>query len=172
MMYVLASGSELVNPGLGLVFWMLITFVLLLWLLRKFAWKPILNAVNQREEGIRSALAAADEAKKEMQNISADNEQLLKEARAEREEMMKQARDMKDKILSEAQEKAEKDKEAILAKAKAEIESEKRAAISEIKAQIADLSLQMAEKVLGAELSNPESQKKLVDKSLEDLKLN
>lgn len=171
-MYVLASGSELVNPGLGLVFWMLITFVLLLWLLGKFAWKPILNAVKEREQGIRTALAAADEAKKEMQNITADNELMMKEARKEREELLKTARDLKEKILSEAQEKAQKDKEAILAKAKEEIEAEKRAAISEIRTQVADLSLQMAEKVLGAELSNRDTQKKLIDKSLEDLKLN
>ena len=93
MNYFLAgSGSELINPGIGLVFWMLITFIILLFLLRKFAWGPILTAVKSREEGIRSALASAEDAKKEMQNITADSEKLLKEARAEREGMLKEAK--------------------------------------------------------------------------------
>lgn len=172
MMYVLAGGSELVNPGIGLVFWMLITFLLLLWLLSKFAWKPILKAVREREEGIRNALNAAEQAKKEMQNIAADNEKLLKEAVMEREALLKQARELKDKIVAEAQDKARAEGEIMIRKAQEEIEGEKRAAIAEIRAQIADLSIQMAEKVLGSELSDPASQKRQIEKSLEELKLN
>lgn len=171
MMYILA-GSELVNPGIGLVFWMMVTFLLLLWLLGKFAWKPILKAVKDREEGIRSALSAAEEAKKEMQNITADNEQLLKEARVERETLLKQARETGEKIIAQANEKAKAEGDAMIRKAQEEIQAEKRAAISEIKTQIADLSVLMAEKVLGTELSDADSKKKMIDKSLEDLNLN
>lgn len=156
----------------GLFFWMLILFVILVFLLKKFAWKPILDAVNEREEGIRNALLSAEEAKKEMQNLKADNEKLLQEARAERDAMLKEAREIKDKIVSEAKEEAQTQGAKMIEQAKATIESEKNAAMAELKNQVSSLSLEIAEKVLKSELSDKESQTRLVEKMLGDVKLN
>ena len=156
----------------GLFFWMLILFVILVFLLKKFAWKPILDAVNEREEGIRNALLSAEEAKKEMQNLKADNEKLLQEARAERDAMLKEAREIKDKIVSEAKEEAQTQGAKMIEQAKATIESEKNAAMAELKNQVSSLSLEIAEKVLKSELSDKDSQTKLVEKMLGDVKLN
>ncbi len=158
--------------SIGLFVWQTILFVLLLLLLRKFAWKPILNAVNDREEGIKNALAAAEEAKKEMQNISADSEKLLKEARVEREALLKEAREIKDKIVSDSKEHAKIEGDKMIKQAQATIESEKKAAIADIKNQVAELSVEIAEKVLKEQLSNKEKQLKLVEKMLGDIKLN
>lgn len=171
-MIFLSSGSELINPGIGLVFWMLVTFVILLFLLKKFAWKPILDAVNQREEGIKNALLAAENAKKEMQNLQASNEKLLSQARQERDVMLKEAREIKEKMIADAKNEAQIAGQKMIEQAKASIESEKNAAMAEIKSQVATLSLSIAEKLLKEELSNKEAQTKLVDKLLDDVKLN
>ena len=170
-MYLAASGSELINPGIGLVFWMLITFVILLILLKKFAWGPILSAVTSREESIKNALESAEDAKKEMQNLQADNDKLLKEARAEREAMLKEAREIKEKLISDSKEQAKIEGDKIVAQAQAAIESEKKAAMADIKNQVAELSLAIAEKVIKQELSNKDKQLKLVDELLGDIKL-
>ncbi|MDC8002384.1 F0F1 ATP synthase subunit B [Aequorivita todarodis] len=165
--------EKLVNDfSFGLFFWQIIIFVLLLILLRKYAWKPILNAVNEREEGIKNALDSAEKAKLEMQNLQADNEKLLQEARAEREVMMKEAREIKAKMISDAKEEAKAEADKTIAQAQAAIESEKKSAIAELKQQVAELSLEIAEKVVKHELSDKDKQLKLVDEMLGDAKLN
>lgn len=165
--------EKLINEfSVGLFFWQTILFILLLLLLRKFAWKPILNAVNDREDGIKNALAAAEEAKKEMQNVTADSERLLKEARGERETMLKEAREIKDKMIADSKEQAKVEGDKMLKQAQAAIESEKKAAVADIKNQVAELSIAIAEKVLKEQLSNKDQQLKLVENMLGDVKLN
>ncbi|MCE2613654.1 F0F1 ATP synthase subunit B [Flavobacteriaceae bacterium D16] len=158
--------------SLGLFFWQTLLFIALLFLLWKYAWKPILGAVNDREEGIKNALAAAEEAKKEMQNVTADSEKLLQEARAEREVMLKEAREIKEKIVADARDVAQIEGDKMIKQAQATIESEKKAAVADIKNQVADLSLQIAEKVIKEQLSDDKKQIKIVDDMLGDIKLN
>ncbi|WP_299121163.1 F0F1 ATP synthase subunit B [uncultured Winogradskyella sp.] len=163
---------ELIKPGFGLVFWTLITFLILLFILRKFAWKPILGAVSEREEGIKDALASAENARKEMENLTADNERILQEARAEREAMLKDARDMKNKIVSDAKDEAQAQASKMIEQAQLAIESEKKAAMAELKSHVAGLSLDIAEKVVRDELSNKDKQLKLVEDMLGEATLN
>ena len=163
---------DLITPGLGLVFWTVITFLFLLIILKKFAWKPILGAVSDREEGIKKALASAENARKEMENLHADNERILKEARAEREALLKEARDIKIKMIDDAKGEAQAQADKIIEQAQAAIESEKKAAVADIKAQVANLSLEIAEKVIKEELSQKGKQQKLVEDMLGDIKLN
>ncbi|WP_298306900.1 F0F1 ATP synthase subunit B [Flavobacterium sp.] len=158
--------------SLGLFFWSALIFVGLILVLKKFAWKPILDAVNEREEGIKNALLSAENAKKEMQNLKSDNEKLLADARAERDLLMKEAREIKEKMINDAKSEAQAAGEKMISQAKAAIESEKNAAMTELKNQVSSLSLEIAEKVLRDELSNKESQTKLVEKMLGDAKLN
>lgn len=162
---------DLVTPGIGLIFWSTITFILLLWLLKRYAWKPILGAVRSREESITAALAAAEEAKKEMQNLTADSEKLLKEARAEREAMLKEAREIKEKIISDARDLAQVEGDKMIRQAQATIESEKKAAVADIRNQVAELSVAIAEKVIKEKFSDKSKQLALVDSMLGDLKL-
>lgn len=164
--------EKLVNEfSAGLFFWQILLFVGLLLLLRKFAWKPILNAINEREEGIREALASAEAAKKEMQDVTADSEKLLQEARAEREAMLKEAREIKEKMLAEAKSQAQLEGEKMIAQARQSIEGEKKAAIDDIKNQVASLSVEIAEKVLQNQLADKDKQLKLVDQLVGDIKL-
>lgn len=163
---------ELITPEFGLIFWTGISFLVLLFILRKFAWKPILNSVNTREQSIKDALASAEAAKREMENLTADNERILKEARAEREALLKEAREIKTKMIADAEEDAKAKADKLIANAQAAIETEKKAAISELKAQVANLSVDIAEKVVKAELSDKDKQLKLVEGMLEDAKLN
>ena len=158
--------------SLGLFIFQTALFVLLLFLLKKYAWKPILNAVNDREEGIKNALDSAEKAKLEMQNLQADNEKLLQEARLEREAMLKEARELKMKMIEDAKGEASVQANKIIEQAQAAIASEKQAAISELKAQVANLSLDIAEKVVKEELSNKDKQLKLVESMLSEAKLN
>ena len=165
--------DKLINQfEFGLFFWQVLIFVGLILLLKKFAWKPILDAVNDREEGIKNALLAAENAKKDMQNLKADNEKLLAEARAERDLMIKEAREIKEKMIADAKSEAQVQGEKMIDQAKASIESEKNAAMAELKNQVSSLSLEIAEKLLKDELSNKEAQTKLVEKMLGDAKLN
>ncbi|MFD0795893.1 F0F1 ATP synthase subunit B [Maribacter chungangensis] len=157
------------SPGLFVVQTILLLGLILL--LVKFAWKPILNSLNEREEGITNALDAAENARKEMQNLQADNDKLLKEARAEREAMLKEAREIKDKLISDSKEQAKIEGDKIVSQAQAAIESEKKAAMADIKNQVAELSVAIAEKVIKQELSNKDKQLKLVDELLGDIKL-
>lgn len=158
--------------SLGLFVWMLVIFIGLILLLKKFAWKPILDAVNEREEGIKNALASAERAKLDMQNLTASNERLLAEARAERDTLLKEAREIKEKMINDAKSEAQAQGEKMIAQAKAAIESEKNAAMVVLKNQVSSLSIEIAEKVLKSELSNTEAQTKLVEKMLGDAKLN
>ena len=141
-------------------------------LLRKFAWKPILNAVKGREDSINNALLSAENAKKEMMALKSDNQKLLDEARAERDAMIKEATAIKDKMIADAKFEAQTQGAKMIEQAKATIESEKNNAVAEIKNQVSTLSLDIAEKLLKEELSNKESQTKLVEKMLADVKLN
>ena len=158
--------------SLGLFIMQIILFLALVFLLKKFAWKPILDAVNEREEGIKNALLSAENAKKEMQNLKSDNEKLLADARLERDSMMKEAREIKEKMINDAKTEAQTAGQKMIEQAKVSIQSEKNAALAELKAQVSTLSLDIAEKLLKDELSNKESQTKLVEKMLGDVKLN
>jgi F-type H+-transporting ATPase subunit b len=158
--------------SLGLFILQLVIFVGLIFLLKKFAWKPILDAVNEREDGIREALQSAENAKKEMQNLQASNERTLQEARAERDALLKEAREIKEKMIADAKEEAKTEGQRMIDQAKIAIESEKNAAMADLKSQVSSISLSIAEKLLKDELSNKEAQVKLVEKMLGDIKLN
>jgi F-type H+-transporting ATPase subunit b len=165
--------DKLINQfEFGLFFWQILIFVGLILLLKKFAWKPILDAVNDREQGIKDALLSAENARQEMQNLQADNQRILNEARAERDAMLKEAREMKEKMIADSKNEAQAQGQKMIEQAKAAIESEKNAAMAELKSQVSTLSLSIAEKLLKEELSNKESQTKLVEKMLGDVKLN
>ncbi|MFV7236245.1 MULTISPECIES: F0F1 ATP synthase subunit B [Flavobacterium] len=165
--------DKLINDfSFGLFIWQIVIFVGLIFLLKKFAWKPILDAVNEREEGIKNALLSAENARKEMQNLQADNQRILQEARLERDNMLKDAREMKEKMVADAKNEAQAQGLKMIEQAKAAIESEKNAAMAELKLQVSTLSLSIAEKILKDELSNKEAQTKLVEKMLGDVKIN
>ncbi len=163
---------ELVTPEIGLIFWSTISFLLLLFILRKFAWKPILTAVSDREEGIKNALATAENARREIQNLTADNERILKEARTERDGLLKEAREIKENIISEAKDEAQKQAEKVIEQAKVTIRAEKHAAIADLKNQVAELSIGIAEKVVRQELSDKNRQIELVEKMLKEVTIN
>ncbi|MGY8885215.1 MAG: F0F1 ATP synthase subunit B [Flavobacteriales bacterium] len=163
---------DLVTPDVGLLFWTFISFAILFFLLKKFAWKPIVGTVNDREKSIKEALASAEAAKLEMQNLTADNERILKEARAEREMMMKEAREIKTKMIADAKEEAKESADKMIAQAQSAIESEKKAAVAELKSQVASLSIEIAEKVMKSELSDSDKQLKLVEDMLGKATLN
>lgn len=162
----------LVTPNPGTIFWMLIIFGIVLFVLRKFAWKPILNALKDREESIASALNSAEEAKKEVAGLKADNDRIIAEARQEKNMILKEAKEIKDKIIAEAREKAMQETAKSIVLAKQQIEAEKVAAINDLKNQVAELSVMIAEKVIRKELSNKSEQEKMVDGLIDDIKLN
>ena len=165
--------DKLVNQfEFGLFFWQILIFVGLILLLKKFAWKPILDAVNERETGIKDALLSAENARKEMQNLQADNQRILQEARIERDNLLKDAREIKDKMIADAKNEAQAQGLKMIEQAKAAIEGEKNAAMAELKLQVSTLSIRIDEKLLKEELSNKEAQTKLVEKLLGDVKLN
>ena len=163
---------ELVTPGFGLVFWTTVSFLILLVLLRKFAWKPILSAVNDREESIEEAIQQAQKAREEMANLKADNERILNEARAERDQMLKEAREIRENMINESKNTAKVEAEKILTSARESIENEKKAAIIELRNTVGTLAIEVAEKVLRDELSNKDKSKKLVDEFLSEIELN
>lgn len=162
---------QLTSPE-SLIFWTTIIFIVFFILLAKFAWKPILGAVKSREESINNALASAEAARREMQNLTADNERILQEARMERDSLLKEAREMKDKMIADSKHEAQIQGERMIEQAKAAIDAEKNAAMAELKSQVSSLSLEIAEKLLKEELSNKEAQTKLVERLLGDVKLN
>jgi F-type H+-transporting ATPase subunit b len=162
----------LVTPNPGTLFWMVIIFGIVLFILGKFAWKPILKMLKDREESIANALASADKAREEVAGLKADNEKIMREARHEKEEILKEAREIKDKIVAEAKEKAILEAQKSVEQARLQIESEKMAAINEIKKQVAELSVKIAEKLIKKELSNPAEQDRIVNGQLDDFKLN
>ncbi|SDB62236.1 ATP synthase F0 subcomplex B subunit [Flavobacteriaceae bacterium MAR_2010_188] len=158
--------NPLVNPDLGLIFWTTLAFFILLFILGKFAWKPILGAVNDREKSINDALAEAEKARLDMRNLKADNERILQEARAERENLLKEAREIKNKMISDAKDEAQNQANKMIAQAEAAIESEKKSAMAELKSQVAVLAVEIAEKVVREELSNKDKQLNLVESML------
>ena len=163
---------ELVKPSIGLIFWMIISFSIILFLLKKFAWKPILGMIKERELSIETALAAAENAKQEMKALQSNNERILAEARNERDQLLKDAREIREKMISEAKGIATKEGERMLTIARENIQNEKMAAITELKNQVATLSIEIAEKILKSELSSDEKQKSLVNTLLKDVNLN
>jgi len=162
---------NITNPE-SLLFWSVLTFVILLVLLKKSAWKPILGAVSAREHSINSALEAAEKAKIEMANLKADNEKLLQEARAERDQMLTDAKQLRDKMVAEAKEEAKNEAEKLITSAQEAIRNEKATAMTEIRDQVAELSIEIAEKVVKSELSNKDKQMKVINNMLEGAKLN
>ena len=163
---------DLVTPEIGLIFWTTVSFIILLWLLGKFAWKPILSALNEREDGIKKALVEADKARQEMAELQSSNENILKEAREERDALLKDAREIKNNMISEAKEEAKTQADKIVHQAKVTIENEKQAAITHLKNHVAELSIGIAEKVIKEELSNKDKQIDLIEKMLDDATLN
>ncbi|MBR5958521.1 MAG: F0F1 ATP synthase subunit B [Salinivirgaceae bacterium] len=163
---------DLVTPQIGLLFWTVLIFLILVFLLAKFAWKPILRMVEERTKNIEDALNSAENAKKEMAGLKAENEQIMKEARAERDKIVREAREMKDKIIEESKETAKAEADKILAQARKLIDDEKRAAMNELKDQVAELSVAIAEKILTKELSDKKKQAELIDDILQQSNLN
>ena len=161
---------ELVTPAIGLIFWTTVVFTLLVLLLKKFAWKPILSAVDERNQSIKNSLAQAEKARNEMSELTANNEKIIAQAKVDRDVILKEARDMKNEIISEAKDKASKEAEKLVSTAKEQILNEKMKAITELKNHVADLSIEMAEKILNSELSDVAKQKELVSKALKESK--
>lgn len=163
---------ELVSVGIGLLFWMTLTFGIVWFILAKFAWKPIMKGILSREESIDTALHAADEAKKEMLKLKAGNEELLNEAKEERDALLRDARKMKETIIEEARVRASEEANRIVEAARENIQYEKMAAIMDLKSQIAVISIEIAEKIIGEELSDRSRQLELTQKLLKEVKIN
>ena len=164
--------EKLINEfSFGLFFWQLLIFIGLVLLLKKYAWKPILDAVNEREFSIREALSSADNARKEMESLNEDNQRIIKEARSERELLLKEARNTSSKIIEEAKQAAKISADQSIKQAQESIEREKRVAIQELKTQVAGIAIQMAEKVLHSELDDKDKQNKLIERLLKETKL-
>ena len=155
----------------GLFFWQLLIFIFLVLLLKKFAWKPILDTVNERESSIKDAMSEADKARNEIAAIQKSNQKVLKEARAEREALLKDARNTGAEIVAQAKTDAKIEANKIISQAQEAIQNEKRAAVNELKNQVAQVSLEIAEKVIDTELANKDKQAQLVDKLLKDSSL-
>ena len=162
----------LVMPDFGLLFWMVVSFSLLVWLMKKFAWKPILKSLTAREDSIEKALQSAELAKNEMIKLQAGNEKLLKEAMLERERIVKEARELKDSIVRDAKNQAVVEATKVLEETKASIARERAEAVNEMKSVISSFSLEIAEKILKEQLSDNKKQKDLVNNYLENIKLN
>ncbi len=162
----------MIEPGIGLLFWMTLTFVILLVLLAKFAWKPILSAVNEREVTIVDALNQAKLARQEVENLKAENEVILREAKAERDQILKEAREIKDRIVGEAKDAARLEGDKMIEQARQTIASEKAAAVADIKTQIGTLSLNIAESILKNKLDTDTAQNELVSNILNTSNLN
>lgn len=159
--------DQLINDfSLGLFIWQLVIFIGLIFLMAKFAWKPILNSLDAREQGIADALAAAENAKVEMANLEASNQAAAQEARAQRDEMLKEAREIKEKMIADASGQAQEKADKIIAQAQEAIEGEKKAALADIKSQVANLSVDIAEKVTRKELTEKDAQHKLIEQLL------
>jgi F-type H+-transporting ATPase subunit b len=162
----------LITPGLGLIFWSALGFLIVLFLLTKYAWKPILAALDEREKSIDDALKSAEIARNEMSNLKAENEKIIHEAKIERDTMLLKASEAAKQMIDEAKEKAHQEGAKMIENAKATIETEKLAAIEDIKVQVGILSLAVAEKLLKRNFSEDAAQQKLVEELVKDIKLN
>lgn len=163
---------QLLTPGIGLIIWQIIVFTLLLIILAKLAWKPIINSLKERERSIQEALDTAEKARHEMSQLKADNEKLLAEAREERDRILREAREVSNKLREEAQHEAKKTADKIVDDARTAINIEKQAALKEVKVQVAMFSLEIAEKLMKKNLSSDKAQKELVESYVKDLKVN
>jgi len=169
-MIILAN--SLTTPAIGTVIWTTLIFCLFFFLLAKFAWKPILGMIKEREETIKGSLEAAERAREEMAKLQSDNEAILRKAREDREAILKEARDVRDKLIAEAKGKAEEEAGKIVEKARNDIENEKQQALLEINEQVASLSVDIASKILGKQLSKTAEQEKLIENYLKEIDLN
>lgn len=163
---------DLLTPGFGLVFWQALIWIILIFFMAKFAWKPIVQSLKIREESIQDALDAADQAKEEMAKLKSDNEKLFEEARLERDIIIKEAREASNTLKEAAKNEASVITTKMIEDAKAAINTEKQAALTEVKNQVAILSLEIAEKLVKKQLSNDKAQKELVSTFVKDLNLN
>jgi len=163
---------ELISPGIGLIFWMTLSFLIVLFILKKFAWKPIMKSLHERENTIDEALHAADRAREDMKKLKFDNEELLKQAKEERDEILKAARKVKDSIIEESKIKANDEANRIIESAKEAIKNEKLAAITDLKNQLATLSIDIAEKLIKEELSTNIKQQDYIKKLVDEVNFN
>jgi F-type H+-transporting ATPase subunit b len=163
---------ELITPGIGLLFWMLVMFGIVLWILKKFAWKPILNALENRETSIKEALMAADTAKRDMEKLKADNQVVMAEARAEKDKIVQEARQIREKLISDAKNEAVDEAKKILKSARRDIENEKVSAIMEVKNKVAELSVEIAEKILREKLADSKEQKSMIERLVKEVMPN
>jgi len=164
--------NSLTTPAIGTLVWSTVIFVLFFLILTKFAWKPILSAVRARDEMIRSSLESAEKAREEMLKLQSDNEAILRKAREEREGILKEAREVRDKLIAEAKGKATEEAEKLVEKARAGIESEKRIALAEIREKVANLSVDIASRLIGERLKQTGEQEKLIDNYLKEIDFN
>jgi F-type H+-transporting ATPase subunit b len=163
---------DLINPDIGLIVWMTVSFLILLLLLGKFAWKPVMKMLNEREEKINKALNEANLAREQMKLLAADNERLLIEAKEERDAILNEARKVSQKMYDDAKAKAQEESQRILASAKEDINIEKQKAIADIRNMIAEISLEIAEKVIEQELSDKQKHQQYIDRRIEKLNFN
>lgn len=163
---------ELINPGLGFLFWMTIVFLILLYLLKKFAWKPIFGAINQRSSAIDKAMLAAEEARAEVAQMKADNERIIQEAKLEKEAILKEAKEASDKIVAASKDKATQEANRILAEAQKRISQERQAAVQDMKTQVAEHAVGIAEKILKNQMQESSAQDSYLNKLVKDIDLN
>jgi F-type H+-transporting ATPase subunit b len=163
---------QLLTPGFGLIIWTLLAFIIVLIILKKYAWKPILNSMNEREQGIADSLATAEKIKLEMTQMKSEHEELLVKAREERGQMLRDAKDTKDKIISEAKEQAKIETNKIIADAQSVINQQKMAALTDLKNQVGNLVVEVSEKILRRELSNKQEQENYIKELAENVKMN
>jgi F-type H+-transporting ATPase subunit b len=163
---------DLLIPEVGTIFWTVLIFSIAFFILAKFAWKPTLKALKERDNSIAQALQAAETAKKEVSKLHTDSERIMAEAKTERDKILQEAREFKESVLNEAREQAKKDGKKLIDEAREVIKTERAAAVQEIKQQVAELSVSISEKILMQELSDPAKQRDLIDKSLSDVKFN
>lgn len=163
---------ELLMPGLGLLFWTLLAFLIVFFILKKFAWKPILTSLKNRETNIANAIASAEKVKLEMAQLKSENESLMAKAREERAQILKEAKDIADKVVAQAKEQAKADASKIIIDAQAAINQQKMAALTDVKNQVGQLALEVAEKILRKQLSTKEAQELYIKELTDELALN
>jgi len=163
---------DLLTPELGLFIWTLLAFLIVFLILKKFAWKPILSSLNEREKGIADSIAAADRVKSEMASMQNENEKMMLQAREERSAMLKEAKDMRDKLVNDAKAQAQVEANKVIADAHVQIEQQKMAAMTEMKNQIGIMAVEVAEKILRKQLGSTDAQNSFAKQLVEDIQLN
>ncbi len=162
----------LVIPDTGLLFWMLISFSITLWILGKYAWKPIMKSLKDRSAKIQNSIDAAEKAREEIESLKEDNKKIMAEARAERDKLLKEAKEIKDKMIRAAEQEAKDKASKVIEDARVQIDREKNKALSELKASVADLTIDIAEKILRKELKDKQKQKDYINELVKDVRLN